>query len=550
MFELKFHSVPSARRLTKALTPGETLGVGREDGDLRFPEDGLMSSFHLTLTANSHAVSFQDEGSTNGSFLNGQRISRGTLGPDDTLVIGQTHITVTLTREPEQIRAEKKPGPEKPGPDKYESVKPGPGSRDRTSSTPTARGTPALRIEGSEATERVLQPGQQLSVGRTEKSEWIFPDDDLMSGRHFVLSDTDGQWQVYDCNSLNGTFLNNERIEQAVLKSGDSIEAGRGSFRVWFEKIDPSGRLSTIEDSEESLPLTATATSQAASASDTVSSSDGFNTQVAYLWLANLAGQGMSICLKQGSQVRFQHGASQHSRLCIDWLGAGCSVYVEGAASSEFMINDELARRAELREGDVLHWSGTSYQVTYSENPQTISLPQVSSISDTQPLIAPAVEEIQPESKGPADGQDEADIITPVLVKAPTKSHDSASETASVKNAHVMQGTLPSIEPIEVLLDVARHGKCWLVSVDPSHSDQLSVPAEITINDPSWMMQVQAGWPATCSSLPLPMLRPKTYCSRYWRNRPSRYRSPWANASNGSKRTSSCGEQHRCAACS
>ena len=64
------------------------------------------------------------------------------------------------------------------------------------------------------------------NVGRHPDSE-IFLDDITVSRRHAVISATDDRYVVRDVGSLNGTYVNHERVDESELHSGDEIQIGR-----------------------------------------------------------------------------------------------------------------------------------------------------------------------------------------------------------------------------------------------------------------------------------------------------------------------------------
>jgi len=57
------------------------------------------------------------------------------------------------------------------------------------------------------------------------------------SRRHAAIEQTPEGYVVSDAGSLNGTYVNQERIERAVLHHGDELQVGK--FRlVLFERTD------------------------------------------------------------------------------------------------------------------------------------------------------------------------------------------------------------------------------------------------------------------------------------------------------------------------
>lgn len=64
------------------------------------------------------------------------------------------------------------------------------------------------------------------TVGRHPESH-IFLDDITVSRRHVEIVADDGGYRVRDVGSLNGTYLNRKRIDDAELADGDELQVGR-----------------------------------------------------------------------------------------------------------------------------------------------------------------------------------------------------------------------------------------------------------------------------------------------------------------------------------
>src|SRR5829696_3384753 len=83
-----------------------------------------------------------------------------------------------------------------------------------------------LTGEQPERTFRIL-PGGVRTVGRATGADFIV-DAALVSRVHCRLTALpDGQLEVRDLESTNGTFVNGLRIEQAHLSDGDRLQVGR-----------------------------------------------------------------------------------------------------------------------------------------------------------------------------------------------------------------------------------------------------------------------------------------------------------------------------------
>jgi pSer/pThr/pTyr-binding forkhead associated (FHA) protein len=93
-------------------------------------------------------------------------------------------------------------------------------------------GTALLVVRrGPNAGSRFLLDSELTEVGRKPDSD-IFLDDVTVSRRHAEFYREGGRFAVRDVGSLNGTYVNRERIEEAELTGGDEVQIGK--FRLLF----------------------------------------------------------------------------------------------------------------------------------------------------------------------------------------------------------------------------------------------------------------------------------------------------------------------------
>ncbi len=79
---------------------------------------------------------------------------------------------------------------------------------------------------GPNAGSRFLLEKDETTVGRHPSSD-IFLDDITVSRRHAEIKIQGNEYVFHDPGSLNGTYINNERVEEQTLLSGDEIQIGR-----------------------------------------------------------------------------------------------------------------------------------------------------------------------------------------------------------------------------------------------------------------------------------------------------------------------------------
>jgi pSer/pThr/pTyr-binding forkhead associated (FHA) protein len=84
---------------------------------------------------------------------------------------------------------------------------------------------------GPNAGSRFLLDADVTTAGRHPESD-IFLDDVTVSRRHAEFRRGDNGFAVRDVGSLNGTYVDRERIDEANLHGGDEVQIGK--FRLVF----------------------------------------------------------------------------------------------------------------------------------------------------------------------------------------------------------------------------------------------------------------------------------------------------------------------------
>jgi pSer/pThr/pTyr-binding forkhead associated (FHA) protein len=84
---------------------------------------------------------------------------------------------------------------------------------------------------GPNAGSRFLLDQTMTSAGRHPDSD-IFLDDVTVSRRHAEFRQDGEEFLVVDVGSLNGTYVNREPVDSAVLANGDEVQIGK--FRLVF----------------------------------------------------------------------------------------------------------------------------------------------------------------------------------------------------------------------------------------------------------------------------------------------------------------------------
>jgi hypothetical protein len=77
-----------------AFDVSQAVRIGRDPGNAVQVTDDYASGFHATVEPRSDGLWIQDEGSTNGTFVNGVRITRSRLTAGDVVRVGETDFQV------------------------------------------------------------------------------------------------------------------------------------------------------------------------------------------------------------------------------------------------------------------------------------------------------------------------------------------------------------------------------------------------------------------------------------------------------------------------
>ncbi len=88
-----------------------------------------------------------------------------------------------------------------------------------------------VRSGGGRQGETFPLRADRVEIGRSPDAE-VFLDDVTVSRSHALLVRGDDGYSIEDRGSLNGTYVNRRRVEQAKLEDGDEVQIGK--YRLTF----------------------------------------------------------------------------------------------------------------------------------------------------------------------------------------------------------------------------------------------------------------------------------------------------------------------------
>jgi serine protease Do len=174
----------------------EELFIGRDDTDLVLDDD-RVSRRHAVVRAVDGGLEIEDLHSANGTSVNGVAIS----GPErlregDVIQIGGVRLAADLAAAPRSVTV-----------------------------LATNPNGPHLLVTNGPLAERRFVIGDGLIIGRQDSD--LLLDDPQVSRRHAAVRAVDGELEVEDLGSANGTFVNGARVDVPHrLSAGDQIAIG------------------------------------------------------------------------------------------------------------------------------------------------------------------------------------------------------------------------------------------------------------------------------------------------------------------------------------
>jgi pSer/pThr/pTyr-binding forkhead associated (FHA) protein len=92
-------------------------------------------------------------------------------------------------------------------------------------------GALVVRSGGGRVGQSFPLTGEKMTIGRSPETD-VFLDDVTVSREHATLVRRGGGWYLDDAGSLNGTYVNRQRVDSHRLADGDELQIGK--FKLTF----------------------------------------------------------------------------------------------------------------------------------------------------------------------------------------------------------------------------------------------------------------------------------------------------------------------------
>ncbi len=287
------HGVPElvleSNGRTWTLDPSRSYALGRDpQGELVF-DDARVSWRHATISFNGRSWVVQDHGSTNGTFVHGQRVQQLELGAGAVLNLGNAtdgpRVSLTGAQAPAgtpQAQPQQQPyaaqganagwaqqappvqdpfqqqappqqapqhqaqqaGWQQPQPPQQQPVpqpqqaaphfpqQQGPGG---------AAGAPPVHGDRSPTTFHQFSLGRVMRIGRALENDLVVSDLQVSRNHAEFHSTPDGRMEIRDLGSHNGTYVNGQPIAKGgsqLLGPTDIVGVGHSTFQIVGDRLE------------------------------------------------------------------------------------------------------------------------------------------------------------------------------------------------------------------------------------------------------------------------------------------------------------------------
>lgn len=246
-------------------------------------DDARVSWRHATISWSGHSWFIEDHGSTNGTYVQGQRIHQMEIGPGSTVNLGNAtdgprvslsgaaagadvysgqaaagaQAPVQQPQTPPQQQPQGGPGWQQPAqpPAQQQAWQQQPQAQQQRPQVPHqqgngpaphggpggAAGAPPVYGDRSPTTFHQLALGRVMRIGRALENELVVSD--LQVSRHHAEfhATPDGRFEIRDLGSHNGTYVNGQPLSKsgtALIGPNDIVGVGHSTFRLVGDRLE------------------------------------------------------------------------------------------------------------------------------------------------------------------------------------------------------------------------------------------------------------------------------------------------------------------------
>ncbi|MFG3268815.1 FHA domain-containing protein [Streptomyces bobili] len=248
---------------TWTLDPSRSYTLGRDpQGDVVL-DDARVSWRHATVSFNGRGWTLEDHGSTNGTFVQGQRVHQVDIGPGSVVHLGNATDGPRLNLSGAQAAvAQQQPQAQQPyaaqaanpgwaqqaPPPQMQQPQPGwepPRKVDapipQQQGPGVGAGAPPVYGDRSPTTFHQFSLGRVMRIGRALENDLVVSDLQVSRNHAEFHSTPDGRMEIRDLGSHNGTYVNGQPIAKGgsqLLGPTDIVGVGHSTFRIVGDRLE------------------------------------------------------------------------------------------------------------------------------------------------------------------------------------------------------------------------------------------------------------------------------------------------------------------------
>ncbi|MEU1454065.1 ABC transporter ATP-binding protein/permease [Streptomyces avermitilis] len=248
---------------TWTLDASRPYSLGRDpQGDITL-DDARVSWRHATISWSGRSWVIEDHGSTNGTFVQGQRIHQMEIGPGSAVHLGNATDGPRLNlsgaaaavASPQQAKPQQQPyaaqganpGWAQQAPPQQQAPQQGWQQPQQSAAVPQQQGpgggagAPPVYGDRSPTTFHQFSLGRVMRIGRALENELVVSDLQVSRSHAEFHATPDGRFEIRDLGSHNGTYVNGMPIAKggsALLGPNDIVGVGHSTFRLIGDRLE------------------------------------------------------------------------------------------------------------------------------------------------------------------------------------------------------------------------------------------------------------------------------------------------------------------------
>ncbi|MFE9371325.1 FHA domain-containing protein [Streptomyces sp. NPDC006711] len=271
---------------TWTLDPSRSYTLGRDpQGDL-VVDDARVSWRHATISWSGSGWVIEDHGSTNGTYVRGQRIHQMDIGPGSLVHLGNAtdgprlNLSAAAAAYAQPAPAQQaQAAPAHQGPQQAPPQQGGWAQQPQQAQVPQQgwpqqhqppqqqfpqqgggpAGAPPVYGDRSPTTFHQVALGRVMRIGRALENELVVSD--LQVSRHHAEfhATPDGRMEIRDLGSHNGTYVNGQPIDKGgsvLLGPQDVVGVGHSTFRIVGDRLEEFVDTGDVSFSARGLTVT------------------------------------------------------------------------------------------------------------------------------------------------------------------------------------------------------------------------------------------------------------------------------------------------------